>query len=130
MFTLTQIHDAHAKVQSGADFPQYIQDLKDLWVTAYSIFVSDGHAEYQWSDNYAIISPAIYDLLSINTTTDKEWFIANLKLHQQWGSDYMTFCKHAAQVGITKRVIVMDTMTCTYYDYDDQAIVIETILSA
>lgn len=129
MFTLNQIHDAHAKVKSGADFPQYIQDLKDLWVRSYTIFVSDGHAEYQGHDKYTITSPAKYESLVISNTTDKEWFIANLKLHQQWGSDYMTFCQHAAQAGITRRVIEMDTMTCTYYNYDDQAIVIEMIPS-
>ncbi len=128
MFTLTQIQDTHAKVKSGADFPQYIADLNNLWVTAYSIFVSDGHAEYHGNDD-TIISPAKYDTLDINTTTDKAWFIANLKLHQQGGSDYMTFCQHAAQAGITKRVIVMDTMTCTYYDTNDQAIIVETIPS-
>lgn len=130
MFTLTQIHDAHAKVQSGVDFPQYIQDLKDLWVRSYTIFVSNGHAEYQGDDDYIIISPAIYDPLSINMTTDKVWFINNLKLHQQWGSDYMTFCKHAAQAGITKRVMNMQDMNCIYYDTYDTAILVETIPSA
>ena len=129
MFTLNQIHDAHAKVQSGAEFPQYIQDLKDLWVRSYTIFVSDGHAEYQGDGDYTITSPTKYESLIISNTTDKEWFIANLKLHQQWGSDYMTFCQHTAQAGVTKRVIQMNDMTCTYYDSDDQAIVIEMIPS-
>ena len=128
MFTLTQIQDTHAKVKSGADFPKYIQDLKDLWVTAYSIFVDDGHAEYHGNDDI-IISPAKYDILDIHTTTDKAWFVANLKLHQQGGSDYMTFCQHAAQAGITKRVIEMDEMTCTYYDHDDNKVLVEIIPS-
>ena len=26
MFTIQQIHEAHAKVKSGADFPKYIQN--------------------------------------------------------------------------------------------------------
>ncbi len=129
MFTLTQIQDTHAKVKSGADFPQYIADLNNLWVTAYSIFVSDGHAEYKGGEHYTITSPAKYESLTINNTTDKAWFTANLKLHQQWGSDYMTFCKHAAQAGITKRVIVMNEMTCTYYDHDDNKVLVEIIPS-
>lgn len=129
MFTLQQIYDAHAKVKSGTEFPFYIRDLKDLWIRSYTIFVSDGHAQYQWDNNYTIISPAKYESLEINTQTDKEWFIANLKLHQQWGSDYMTFCKHAAQAGIIKWVIVMDVMSCTYYDTHDQDIIIENIPS-
>lgn len=128
MFTLTQIQDTHAKVKSGADFPQYIADLNNLWVTAYSIFVSDGHAEYHGNDD-TIISLAKYDTLDINTTTDKEWFTANLKLHQQWGSDYMAFCQHAAQSGISKRVIEMKDMTCTYYDTDDNKVLVEIIPS-
>lgn len=129
MFTLTQIHDTHAKVKSWADFPQYIQDLKDLWVRSYTIFVSDGHAEYQGNNNYTITSPATYESLEVSTTTDKEWFVANLKLHQQWGSDYITFCQHAAQAGISKRVIEMKDMACTYYDTDDNKILVETIPS-
>jgi hypothetical protein len=30
MFTIEQIDQAHSKVKSGADFPKYIQDLKNL----------------------------------------------------------------------------------------------------
>ena len=30
MFTIAQIKEAHSKVKSGADFPQYIQDLIQL----------------------------------------------------------------------------------------------------
>ena len=129
MFTLTQIHDAHIKVKNGADFPIYIQDLITLWVRSYTVFVSDGHAQYQWDDDYTITSPATYESLELNTTTDKAWFIANLKLHQQWGSDYMTFCQHAAQSGIVKRVLNMTDMTCSYYDSDDQEVVVETVPS-
>lgn len=129
MFTLQHIQDIHAKVKSGADFPHYIADLNNLWVRSYTTFVADGHAEYQGDDDYTITSPAKYPSLEINTTTDKEWFIANLKLHQQWGSDYMTFCQHAAQAGIIKRVIDMDEMTCTYYDHEDNKVLVEIIPS-
>ena len=33
MFTIQQIKDAHSKVKSGADFPQYMQDIIALGVT-------------------------------------------------------------------------------------------------
>jgi uncharacterized protein YbcV (DUF1398 family) len=129
MFTLTQIHDAHAKVKSGADFPHYIQDLHNLWIRSYTIFVSDGHAQYQGNGTYTITSPATYNLLEIHTTTDTPWFIGHLKLHQQWGSNYTDFCQHAAQAGIIKRVIDMDEMTCTYYDHDNNKVLVEHIPS-
>jgi hypothetical protein len=43
MFTLEQIKQAHDKVQTGADFPNYIQDLINLGVEDMTLFVNDGH---------------------------------------------------------------------------------------
>lgn len=129
MFTLAQIHTAHARVQSWADFPQYIQDLKDLWVRSYTIFVTDGHAEYDGANEYHISSPATYEPLAINTTTDTEEFLTNLKLHQQWGSDYLTFCQHTAQAGIAYWIMDLQTMECIYCDSADTRILVETIPS-
>ncbi len=43
MFTLEQIKSAHSKVKSGADFPNYIQDLINLGIKSYHTYVSDGH---------------------------------------------------------------------------------------
>lgn len=49
MFTIDQIRSVHSKVRSGADFPQYIRDLKALGVIAYKTFVRDGHTVYRGS---------------------------------------------------------------------------------
>lgn len=62
---LTQISDAHSKVKSGADFPNYIQDLIQLGLQQYHVFVSDGHAEYYGNENYKIESSVKYELLGI-----------------------------------------------------------------
>ena len=43
MFTIDQIKEAHSKVKSGADFPQYVQDLIKLGVIHYTTYVRDGH---------------------------------------------------------------------------------------
>lgn len=130
MFTLQQIHDAHAKVKSWADFPQYIQDLIVLWVKSYTTFVYDGHWEYQGSDDFIITSSAKYEPLIINNEIDKEWFIANLKLHQQGQTDYMTFCRDAAQAGIVKWIMDLETMDCIYCDNADNHILVEKIPQA
>jgi uncharacterized protein YbcV (DUF1398 family) len=42
MFTIEQIKIAHTKVRSGADFPNYIQDLINLGITSYETYVADG----------------------------------------------------------------------------------------
>jgi len=65
--------------------------------------------------------------LSINSEVDKETFVANLKKHQQGGSDYMSFCQHCADAGIAKRVVSMERMRCTYYDLSETEIFGEVI---
>ena len=35
MFTIKQIEEAHSKVKSGAEFPNYIQDIKEIGVVAF-----------------------------------------------------------------------------------------------
>ena len=51
MFTIEQIKTAHAKVKSGADFPAYIREIKQLGVAAYETWVTDGHTEYKGQNN-------------------------------------------------------------------------------
>jgi uncharacterized protein YbcV (DUF1398 family) len=46
MFTLEQIDEAHAQVKSGADFPNYIQEIKKLGVTAYKVYVCDNQESF------------------------------------------------------------------------------------
>lgn len=43
MFTVEQIKAAHSKVKSGADFPKYIRDIKQLSVHAFETWVIDSH---------------------------------------------------------------------------------------
>mgnify|MGYP000942912185 CR=1 FL=1 len=115
MFTLEQIQQAHKKVKSGADFPAYAQELTDMGVTGYDTFVSDGHAEY-FGNVEVLSAPPKYTTLIISELTDKDYFIERLKLHQQGGTDYTTFCKDCAQSGIHKWTLDMQKKTCTYYD--------------
>ncbi len=129
MFTLQDIKDAHAKVQSGADFPRYIQDLIDLGVRSYTTWVADGHADYYGDDTPSMHSDPKYAQLTISDTVDRESFLHDLTLHQQWGTDYMTFCRDAAKAGVATRVIDMQAMTCTYYDSHETVILEEMIPS-
>lgn len=127
MFTIDQIKAAHSKVKSGADFPAYIRDLKQLGVTAYDTFVTDGHTDYFGSNNYQTASPGKYGPLTIADTSNKEEFIRLLKLHQQGGSDYLTFCQHCAETGVHKWIVRIDAMTCTYYDKNGEELLVEQV---
>jgi len=127
MFTVEQINAAHSRVRSGADFPAYIREIKKLGVTHYETFVTDGHTNYFGADNYKTSSPARSETFTIADTVNKEQFKTDLKAHQQGKTDYPTFIKMCAILGIEKWAVCMDKMTCTYYDKAGNEILIEQI---
>ncbi|OXA87655.1 DUF1398 domain-containing protein [Flavobacterium hercynium] len=127
MFTIEQIKEAHAKVQTGADFPNYIQDLIILGVKGYDTFINDGHVEYYGVNNYVVTSDEKYDVITVAPTANKERFIEFLVQHQEGQTDYLTFCNQAAQCGIAKWRVDIIEMTCTYLDQEEHEILIEKI---
>lgn len=127
MFTIEQIKIAHSKVKSGADFPEYIQNLKKLGVTYYETFVSDGHTDYYGTNEYKTSSPAQYGLLKIEDVPNIDQFKIDIKSHQQGKTDYLTFCKDCAKAGLEKWAVSMGKMTCTYYDKAGNELLVEQI---
>jgi uncharacterized protein YbcV (DUF1398 family) len=129
MFTLEQIKQAHDKVQTGADFPNYIQELIDLGVKGYDTIIKDGRVAYYGSNDDSVSTDQKYIEIKITSTANKERFIEFLVMHQDGQTDYFTFCQQAAQSGIAKSRIDIIEMTCTYFDTSGNAIVIEKIPS-
>ena len=113
---MDQIKAAHSNVKSGADFPNYIQDLIKLGVTFYETYVSDGHTDYLGTDDYKIASAPNYSQLIIAEQSDVEQFRLDLNAHQQGQTDYATFCNDCAKSGVERWTVRMDKMTCSYYD--------------
>lgn len=127
MFTINQIKEAHAKVQSGADFPKYVQELIQLGIIRYDNYVCDGHSIYFGKDDFSIISEAKYASLSITEISSIEKFKHCIKIHQQGQTNYPTFCSDAAETGVEKWTVDMLEMTCTYYDKAGNKMVVENI---
>lgn len=127
MFTLQQIQQAHSKVKSGADFPAYVNDLKQLGLTGYVAFVADGHTTYFGNNGFEITSPAKYESLQIEQNLDKEQFTSDLKAHQQGKTDFLTFCKDCAKSGIHKWILDFNQMTCIYFDWEENEVLTEEI---
>jgi len=127
MFTIDQIKAAHEKVKSGADFPNYIQDLINLGVKGYDTIVSDGSVSYLGDNGFAASTEKKYDTLAVAAVANKERFIEFLVMHQDGQTDYYTFCQHAAQCGIAKWRVDIIEMNCTYYDTVENPILIEKI---
>ncbi len=129
MFTVEQIEQAHLKVKSGADFPKYIQEIKQLGVVAFETWVDDSHTEYFGDNNFETQSLPQYAPLTIADESNKELFTHYLKIHQQGQTDYFTFCQHCAETGIEKWFVSLDTMLCTYFDKVGKNILEEKIPS-
>lgn len=129
MLTIQQIHEAHSKVKSGADFPQYMQDIIALGVTSFETFVFDNHTNYYGKDDFQTSLEGFSETLSIADESAIEQFKLDLKAHQQGKTDYMTFLKDCAKLGVEKWIVVMDEMTCSYYDKAGNELVVEVIPS-
>ena len=127
MFTINQIKKAHAKVQSGADFPKYIQELMQLGVICYDAYVRDGRSIYFGKNDFSIASEAKYADLTVAEISDTEKFKYCIKIHQQGQTNYPTFCNDAAETGVEKWTVDMLEMTCTYYDKAGNKMVVENI---
>jgi len=126
-FELKEIKEVHSKVKSGADFPNYVQDLIRLGVKKYDTYVSDGHTLFFGDENYQIQSEPKYSELNIANISDKERFKHYLKCHQRGQTDYPSFCNHSAETGVEKWTVDMSQMTCTYYDKSNAKMLEEQI---
>ena len=127
MFTIEQVKKAHSRVKSGADFPQYIQELIILGVKSYNCFVADGHSEYFGENNFQISSAAKYNEIPVAENADVEQFKHYLKIHQNGETDYLTFCNHCAETGVEKWKVDTMEMICIYYDKKENRMLVETI---
>ena len=127
MFTVEQIDKAHEKVKSGADFPKYIQEIKQMGVTEYETWVNDNHTEYFGNNDYQAKSRPQYENLTIADSSNSEKFSQYLRIHQHGETSYFTFCKHCAETGIERWFVSLNEMTCTYYDKTGNVILVEQI---
>jgi len=127
MFTINQIKEAHAKVKTGADYPDYVQEIIKLGVTGYTTFLHDSHSEYYGQNNYSTSSPAGNIIRGIALTADIEKFKYYLKIHQQGETDFLTFCNDAVATGVEKWKVDFSAMTCAYYDMAGNIMLVEKI---
>ncbi|WP_419870505.1 DUF1398 domain-containing protein [Chryseobacterium sp. CT-SW4] len=129
-FTIDEIKAEHQKVKSGADFPPYIQAIKTKGVSHYTVYVSDGRTVYFDTEGQSESTESKYEVLTIAETLNLDEFKSRLKLHQQGGTDYMTFCNDCAQNGVEGWKMDLDKMTCTYFDKAENEILVERIPGA
>ena len=128
-FTIDEIKAEHQKVKSGADFPKYIREIKNLGVSHYTSFVDSGNTKYFDAKNNFAETGAKYDTLKISEDLNLDQFKTRLKLHQQGGTDYPTFCKDCAENGVEGWKMDLNEMTCTYFDTKGNDVLVEKVPS-
>ena len=127
MFTIDQLKNANLKVQTGADYPGYIQDLIKLGVVRYETFVTDGHSVFTGAGNFQLKSEGKYPLLQIADTIDSEKLKKLLQEQKEGNTHYLSFCRHAAASGVEKWTVDVNAMTCTFFDKQGNVLVKETL---
>jgi len=126
-FTAEQLKAAHVKVKSGADFPRYTQDLKNLGVLKYDFMVKDGQSIFYGQDNHVLPLDAKYEPLQISDESSAEKLRETIKIHQQGQTDFPTFCKQSAEAGVEKWITDLEKMACIYVDKAGKELVSEPI---
>ena len=116
MFTVEQIKAAHSKVKSGADFPNYVREIKALGLVKYEYLVADGRTIYYGDNNFTTEAPSIYPEKKINPISSASTIEQVIREHQQGKSDFLTFCQLAADAGVHHWEVNTQTMLCTYID--------------
>lgn len=127
MFTVEQIKAAHGKVKSGADFPNYVQEIKALGLIRYEYIVADGCTVYYGNNNYTTEAPPIYPEKRINPISSASTIEQVIRQHQQGKSDFLTFCQLSADAGVHHWEVNTQTMLCTYFDIDNKPMLAEPI---
>ncbi len=126
MFTIQQIKAAHAKVKSGADFPAYVQAIKQLGLIHYDFMVKDGSTAYHGA-NFRLTSDPSYPDKTVATAASASAVRQIIAEHQQGKTDFLTFCSLVAAAGVEKWVVDTRAMRCSYYDLSGNSMVDEPI---
>jgi len=130
MFTEQQLKEAHSRVKTGADFPRYVQEIKQLGLITYEYLVKDGTTIYYGNNGHLVKSAAKYDPMDIATSSSAASLQHTISIHQQGKTDFITFCRQAAEAGVEKWVIDTQKMLCIYYDRQRSEMVAEPIPQA
>lgn len=118
---------AHAKVKSGADFPAYVQEIKQLGLLRYEFMVKDGRTVYHGANGFQICGEPVYTDKTIAAEASTAALRQLITETQQGKSDFPAFCSGAAAAGVGKWVVDTQAMLCRYYDLSGNSMLAEPI---
>lgn len=128
MFTLEQIAQTHKEVvKTGADFPKYVRAVNALGVAHYDFMVADGRAVYHGKNGEELSSQPKYAELPVADMANADQLRRIIAIHQQGQTDFLTFCKQSAEIGVEKWTTDTINMVVIYYDKAGNQLLAEPI---
>ena len=130
MFTKEQIEAAHSKVKSGADFPNYVKEIKKLGIISHEVLLLEGTWIFKGVDGQVVQFRKGKESIIISSQTSPEKFKQILTMHQNGETEYGTFCVQAGEAGVERWISDFKHMTVSYLDSYGNIIDIEPIPGA
>ena len=127
-FSLQAIEEAHKKY-TGPDFPKLIQEFKLMGMVSNIYDLSSGMIIYVDKAGQSLESQSTKSEVAITEPSSEEDARAALKRNQTGITDFPAFCSEMVQAGVYKWVSDLEKMTCSYYDLQETAIIVEAIPS-
>lgn len=125
-FKLKSIQEAH-KLYTGPDFPKLIREFKLMGMKTNIYNLETGVVSYLNKAGESIEDQGIKVVFRIDETACYDEALTSLKRNQKGESDFPTFCIEIARAGIYKWVSDLEQMTCSYYDKQENVVIIEDI---
>lgn len=130
MFTREQIETAHGTVKSGADFPQYVQEIKMLGVKSHEVVLTDGTWIFKGTDGQTVQFQRGLEHVPVAAQASPERFKQILTSHQRGETDYPSFCRQAGEAGVERWISDFEHMSVTYLGSSGAVIDVEPIPGA
>jgi uncharacterized protein YbcV (DUF1398 family) len=127
MFTKDQIEAAHQKVQSGADFPAYVEEIKQLGVKSHEVVLTDGNWIFKGANDWVVQFHSGLAPVDVSTEASPAYFQEILAKHQKGESDFPTFCRQAGEAGVERWISDFEQMHVTYVGSNGAVIKVEAI---
>ncbi len=125
-FTLEAIQEAHKKY-TGVDFPKLIRKFKLMGMATNTFNLKSGLVVYAGKSGEQIEVQGKAVDVGIGVISSREAAQDVLKRHQAGETDFTTFCREIARAGVYKWISDMDKMTCSYYDLQENVVIVEAI---
>lgn len=125
-FYLESIKQAQ-KLYTGPDFPKLVSEYKIMGIVTNIYNIETGIVSYVNKQQKIIRDTGIKVDVEIPQNSNYEKAILGLKRNQKGESDFITFCREVAGVGIYKWIVDLENMTCNYYDKQENMIISEII---